>query len=69
MQTSENGQDIHQRIHDIKSSLQSLLVANELAQEGKLTPEKKILLYEAMAEEINKINSCVNLIETDYDKY
>ncbi|MCO4754881.1 MAG: hypothetical protein KC478_10400 [Bacteriovoracaceae bacterium] len=62
-----SSQKLNVYVHDIKSSLQSLVMANELVLEsqGELNSRSEMLL-KTMLNDIKKIGNIVNRIESDY---
>lgn len=56
---------IREQIHDIKSTLQSLLVANELVIESEEGTKSNEELLRTMLDDIKKIHEAVNTIERD----
>lgn len=58
--------DIHEHIHDIKSSLQFLVVANEMVMEDEALDGKHKALLATMMGEINKIDEVVGAIEKQF---
>lgn len=58
--------DIRHYLHDIKSSLQSLLVANEMVMEDKMLGRKNDSLLRTMMGDIKKIHETVDVIERDF---
>tara|TARA_B100001971_G_scaffold215066_1_gene256994 strand:+ start:7183 stop:7419 length:237 start_codon:yes stop_codon:yes gene_type:complete len=61
------GENLKEHIHDIKSSLQSLVVANELAMESLGSQDsKKEFLISIMMKDLKKIESVIGEIEKDF---
>ncbi len=60
-------QNLNVQVHDVKSSLQSLMLASELLLEGSdKFDDRSINLLETMMNDIKKVVGFVNRIESDY---
>lgn len=66
LENFDRAHDIHEYIHNIKSSLQSLMVANELVLEDEKIGAKNDNLLRTMMEDIRRIHQTVNNIERDF---